>query len=58
MKKKLKLQRRITYCPRVKRSVNHEVSSYICSNGKSEITATCTGIEDKCYDCFILETYN
>lgn len=56
MKKNLKLQRRITYCPRVNRTVNHDIS-YIHSNGQSEIIATCTGIEDKCYDCFILETY-
>ncbi len=56
MKKNLKLQRRITYCPRVNRSVNLDIS-YIHLNGQSEIIATCTGIEEQCYDCFILETY-
>ncbi|KAB7706280.1 hypothetical protein F9802_11950 [Bacillus aerolatus] len=51
------LKRVVTYCPSIEGKVNQEVS-FRGVNGKKEFSATCTGIRDSCYDCFIVQSAN
>ncbi|MBT2618515.1 MULTISPECIES: hypothetical protein [unclassified Bacillus (in: firmicutes)] len=47
------VKRWIVYCPYTQRYVNHE-TSFVRTDEKKDVIATCTGIEDCCSNCFFL----
>ncbi|MCK1992357.1 hypothetical protein GW626_18555 [Peribacillus muralis] len=47
------VKRWIAYCHSTQRYVNHEIS-FVRTDEKKDVIATCTGIKDCCSDCLFL----